>query len=394
PGQAGSGSRLVDYFPDETLVVLEDQDLVRAAYEHEGRRSGAPFMEFDALQTLLALFPILELNGLSGPGDGDIDFGSLPQPPFNSSIRTLHASLVDLQQRGIRTVVCCDGPSEVARLKDLLNSAGFFAEAGPQAPEDFIPVSVDYHHHALQAGFVYPDGGFALYTEHQIFNRVKRRGRRRAERIRGFTERDLQQLRRGDYVVHEDFGIGQFVGLHRIRVGKYEQEVVRVQYGGRDVLYVNLNYINRLQKYSSKEGHLPKLNTLGSPEWDRLKNRTKQKVKDIARDLIQLYARRKQSTGHAFTPDTPWQKELEASFQYEDTFDQAKATLDVKRDMESPTPMDRLICGDVGFGKTEVAVRAAFKAVMDGKQVAVLVPTTILVMQHLNTFLDRTARYG
>jgi transcription-repair coupling factor (superfamily II helicase) len=210
----------------------------------------------------------------------------------------------------------------------------------------------------------------------------------------GISEKELAQLRKGDFVVHEDFGIGRFAGLQRIRVGSAEQEVVKVLYAEHDTLYVNLNYINRLQKYSSKEGHVPRLSRLGSPEWDRLKLRTKNRVKDIARDLIRLYAERKQSTGTSFSPDTPWQKELEASFQYEDTFDQARATLEVKQDMESPVPMDRLICGDVGFGKTEVAVRAAFKAVMDGRQVAVLVPTTILAMQHFNTFVDRIARYG
>jgi len=218
--------------------------------------------------------------------------------------------------------------------------------------------------------------------------------KRRAPKFRGISDRELQQLRRGDYVVHADFGIGQFSGLSRIRVGAAEQEVVRVGYAEKDTLYVNLNYINKLQKYSSKDGHVPKVHRLGSGEWEKLKARTKKRVKDIARDLIRLYARRKHLEGIAFPADTPWQKELEASFAYEDTFDQAKATVDVKNDMESTSPMDRLICGDVGFGKTEVAVRAAFKAVMAGKQMAVLVPTTILAIQHLNTFRDRMERYG
>jgi transcription-repair coupling factor (superfamily II helicase) len=201
-------------------------------------------------------------------------------------------------------------------------------------------------------------------------------------------------LHRGDYVVHQDFGIGRYEGMKRISVGGAEQEVVKILYDARDTLFVNLNYVGKLQKYSSREGHTPALSRLGSAEWEKLKNRAKKKVKDIARELITLYARRKQSAGFAFSPDSPWQKELEASFMYEDTFDQAKATLDVKKDMEQPHPMDRLICGDVGFGKTEVAVRAAFKAVLDGRQAAVLVPTTILAMQHFNTFRDRLARYG
>jgi len=233
-----------------------------------------------------------------------------------------------------------------------------------------------------------------MYTEHQIFGRLKRRGGRRQPKFKGFTERELQRLVRGDYVVHKDYGIGKFDGLKRIRVGGAEQEVVKILYDANDVLYVNLNYVNKLQKYSSKEGHIPSLTRLGSSEWEKLKLRAKKRVKDIARDLITLYARRKQAEGFPFSQDTPWQQELEASFIYEDTRDQAKATIEVKRDMETPHPMDRLICGDVGFGKTEVAVRASFKAVLDGKQVAVLVPTTILATQHFGTFQDRLARYG
>jgi transcription-repair coupling factor (superfamily II helicase) len=233
-----------------------------------------------------------------------------------------------------------------------------------------------------------------MYTEHQVFGRLKRRGGRRQPKFKGFTERELQRLVRGDYVVHKDYGIGKFDGLKRIRVGGAEQEVVKILYDANDVLYVNLNYVNKLQKYSSKEGHIPSLTRLGSSEWEKLKLRAKKRVKDIARDLITLYARRKRAEGFPFSQDTPWQQELEASFIYEDTRDQAKATIEVKRDMETPHPMDRLICGDVGFGKTEVAVRASFKAVLDGKQVAVLVPTTILATQHFGTFQDRLARYG
>ncbi|MBF8248734.1 MAG: transcription-repair coupling factor, partial [Bacteroidetes bacterium] len=203
-----------------------------------------------------------------------------------------------------------------------------------------------------------------------------------------------KQLKRGDYVVHVDYGIGKFAGLQKLRVRNVEQEVMKVMYAENDILYVNLNYVNRVQKYSSKEGHVPSLTRLGGPDWERLKSRVRKKIKEIARDLIRLYARRKHEQGFAFSPDTPWQKEMEASFTYEDTPDQSKTTLEVKVDMESPAPMDRLVCGDVGFGKTEIAVRAAFKAVMDGKQVAILVPTTILAQQHYQTFLDRLGRYA
>ena len=194
--------------------------------------------------------------------------------------------------------------------------------------------------------------------------------------------------------MHQDYGIGRFAGLQKIKVRSVETEVMKLVYEENDVLYVHLNFIDRVQKYSSQEGHTPKLSKLGGSDWDRLKSRARKKIKDIARDLIKLYARRKHEQGFTFASDTHWQKEMEASFLYEDTPDQAKSTLDVKQDMEQPSPMDRLICGDVGFGKTEIAVRAAFKAVMNGKQVAVLVPTTILAHQHFHTFLDRIGRYS
>ncbi len=204
----------------------------------------------------------------------------------------------------------------------------------------------------------------------------------------------MQSLKRGDYVVHIDHGIGRFDGLYKLKVANTQQEVIRVVYADKDILYVNLNTIHRIQKYSSKEGHIPAINRLGSGDWEKVKARTKRRVKDIARELILLYAKRKASRGFAFSTDTHWQKELEASFIYDDTPDQAEATRAVKTDMELPIPMDRLVCGDVGFGKTEVAVRAAFKAVMDGKQTAVLVPTTILAEQHFQTFRDRLGRYS
>ncbi len=232
-----------------------------------------------------------------------------------------------------------------------------------------------------------------FFTEHEIFNRIKARAERKQKRFKGISAKELHALHKGDYVTHIDHGIGKFLGLEKINVGGAEQEVAKLEYAERGMLFVNLNYIRRIQKYSSAEGHEPKLNKLGSPDWEKLKTRTKKKIKDIARDLIKLYAKRKMEPGFAFQPDTHWQKEMQASFMYEDTPDQARTTLDVKADMESPHPMDRLVCGDVGFGKTEIAVRAAFKAVMNGKQAAVLVPTTILAQQHFNTFADRLGRY-
>jgi transcription-repair coupling factor (superfamily II helicase) len=288
---------------------------------------------------------------------------------------------------GVETSVSLDAKASYS--DQFLSSSGAVESHSKPLTVDYQLLTESIHH-----GFVFPAARLAVYTEHEIFGRGRRRGDSRKRRFKGFSLRELQALRRGDYVVHTDFGIGKFDRLEKIKVGNIEQEVMKLLYAENDVLYVNINHLNRVEKYSSKEGHVPKLNRLGSGEWERLKDRAKRRIKDIARDLIALYAARKKEAGIAFSPDSHWQKELEASFIYEDTPDQARATLDVKRDMEEQSPMDRLICGDVGFGKTEVAVRAAFKAVMDGKQVALLVPTTILALQHHSTFIDRLTKYS
>jgi len=392
---AGQAS-LLDYLQQDAVVIVDEPDLVRAEMDgHAHERAGWHF-DRERVEELLALFARVQFHSLAPPVVEYIQFGATHQPAFNGSIAICRRNLAQMQRRGVGITITCDTQSELTRIKELLATAapaaGEETDGEPEAEMDLNAVRFSLD--ALHGGFVFPDASLAVYTEHQIFNRLKRRGRKRAPRFRGFSEKELQQLRKGDYVVHQDYGIGRFGGLKKIKVRNAEQEVVSILYEENDTLYVNLNYVNKLQKYSSKEGHVPKLTRLGSPEWDRLKNRVKKRVKDIARDLILLYARRKHLSGFAFKPDTPWQKELEASFMYEDTFDQAKTTQEVKQDMEEPHPMDRLVCGDVGFGKTEVAVRAAFKAVMDGKQTAVLVPTTILAMQHCNTFVDRTARYG
>jgi len=385
---AGGTASILDYLRADATVVLDEPAIVRREIARlaEGRRPP------ELIDELLRLFRRVALEAIPADRARAIDFGARHQAAFNGSIATLRADIASLQREGYAVYCTSDTNGELARLKDLLMTLPLESPAGTAPPVDVgaIHFSLD----AVHGGFVLPAARFALYAEHQIFNRLKRRGRRRTPKFRGFTERDLQMLRRGDFVVHQDFGIGRYDGMKRISVGGAEQEVVTILYEGKDTLFVNLNFVGKLQKYSSREGHVPALSRLGSGDWDRLKNRAKKKVKDIARELIALYARRKGSAGFAFSPDSPWQKELEASFMYEDTFDQAKATLDVKKDMEEPHPMDRLICGDVGFGKTEVAVRAAFKAVLDGKQAAVLVPTTILAMQHFNTFRDRLARYG
>ncbi len=392
---AGQAS-LLDYLQPDALLVVDEPDLVRAELDAHAQEDPGQQFDTQRVEELLALFARVQFHSLAAPAPGFIQFGATHQPAFNGSIAIFRRDLAQLQQRGFTITVTCDTQSELTRIKELLATPSPAAagndDGEPEAALD--PGTLRFSLDALHAGFVFPEASLAIYTEHQVFNRLKRRGRKRAARFKGFSEKELQQLRKGDYVVHQDYGIGRFGGLKKIKVRNAEQEVVSVLYEENDTLYVNLNYVNKLQKYSSKEGHVPKLTRLGSAEWDRLKSRVKKRVKDIARELIQLYARRKLLPGFAFKPDTPWQKELEASFMYEDTFDQARTTQEVKHDMEEPHPMDRLVCGDVGFGKTEVAVRAAFKAVMDGRQAAVLVPTTILAMQHFNTFVDRTSRYG
>jgi transcription-repair coupling factor (superfamily II helicase) len=389
-GEGGGTASLLDYADPGALLVVEEPELVRALIEEH--QAGDELLSWTAVDELLALFPRIVLEGLAAADPAVFHCGARAQPSFNGSVAALRRDLRALQAEGYTITITCDSTSELARLKELL--AGIPDAGGAEETAAVDVASIHFSLDAFHGGFVLPAPRIALYTEHQIFNRVKRRGRRRAARFKGLTDRDLQRLVRGDFVVHQDFGIGRYDGMKRINVGGAAQEVVKILYDANDTLFVNLNYVTKLQKYSSREGHVPALTRLGSADWERLKARAKKKVKDIARDLIGLYARRKRAEGFASAPDTPWQKELEASFMYEDTFDQAKATLDVKKDMESPHPMDRLICGDVGFGKTEVAVRAAFKAVLDGRQVAVLVPTTILAMQHFNTFRDRLARYG
>jgi len=228
------------------------------------------------------------------------------------------------------------------------------------------------------------------YTDHQIFQRYhKYKVKQAYSKGKALTIRMLRELQPGDYVTHIDHGVGLYSGLQKIDVNGNMQEAIRILYKDSDVLYVNINSLHKISKYTGKEGTVPRVNKLGSDAWTKLKNKTKKQVKDIASDLIKLYAKRKASQGFAHTPDSYMQTELEASFFYEDTPDQSKATVDIKRDMESPAPMDRLICGDVGFGKTELGIRAAFKTVADNKQAAVLVPTTILAFQHYQTFKER-----
>jgi transcription-repair coupling factor (superfamily II helicase) len=310
-----------------------------------------------------------------------LDLEADPQPSFNSDMDLVRERLQENGDRDLDTFLLCDSHGQSSRLRDLLES---------EIDHGWARLVVE----SLHEGFEWPAASLAVYTDHQIFNRYHRPSTKKRKKYSGgMSLRDIKNLTPGDFVVHVDHGIGKFAGLKQITVRDKQQEAVRLNFADDDILYVNVNALHKLNKYTGKEGHSPTLTKLGSGQWEKTKERTKSKVKDIARDLIKLYAKRKASDGYAFSSDTTWQREMEASFEFEDTPDQAEAAEAVKRDMEEPVPMDRLVCGDVGFGKTEVAVRAAFKAVQDGKQVAMLVPTTILAQQHHETFSSRLERF-
>lgn len=310
----------------------------------------------------------------------DFDFENKPQPDFHGNFELLKKDIESHSEQGIKTMICCDNDGQEKRFKELL---------GAPQPHFNYELRVE----SLHEGFVSPELKLAVYTDHQIFNRYHRPKVKKRRYSGGISFKELKDLTIGDYVVHVDYGIGKFAGFKKIQVKKSEQEVVVLRYQEDSLLYVNVSSLHKLQKYSGKEGTAPKITKLGSGEWARKKAQTKKKVKDIARELIQLYAKRKMQKAFAFSGDAGWQTEMEARFEYEETPDQDSAIKAVKEDMESTQPMDRLVCGDVGFGKTEVAVRAAFKAVMDHKQVGVLVPTTILAEQHAKTFLKRMKNF-
>ena len=366
---------LTAYLPAKTLWISNDFGL--ANYKIK-----STITECDTAVLLQAMdeATTIELNQKSTYSTHDlVAFDTLPQPTFNKNFDLL---IDDLQQRtrdGYRIYILADQAKQTDRLKAIFDDK----ESGIA----FVPVD-----HTLHEGFIDHGAKICCYTDHQIFERYHRVTLRSENARRGkaiITLKEINQLQVGDYVVHVDHGIGQFAGLVTTNFNGRPQETIKLTYKGGDTLFVSIHNLHRISKYKGREGSEPTISRLGSGAWERMKERTKDKVKDIARDLIQLYATRKQQKGFAYTPDGYMQHELEASFLYEDTPDQAKATLDIKHDMESPMPMDRLVCGDVGFGKTEVAMRAAFKAATDGKQVAVLVPTTVLALQHYNNFKER-----
>ena len=321
-----------------------------------------------------------------------IHFNISPQPLFHKNFELLTQSLKDYLLQGYKLYILADSEKQTTRLRDIFNSKEIDSEAETTSVADsipFIPVNRTIHE-----GFVDNDLKVCFFTDHQIFDRFHKYSLKSDKARQGkmaLTMKELQEMEPGDFLVHVDFGIGKFAGLVRVPAGESYQEMIRLVYQHNDIVDVSIHSLYKISKYRRADSGdaAPRLSVLGSGAWDRLKEKAKKRIKDIARDLIKLYAKRRHEKGYSFSPDSYMQHELEASFLYEDTPDQLKATQDLKQDMESSRPMDRLVCGDVGFGKTEVAVRAAFKAATDGKQVAVLVPTTVLAFQHYQTFKKR-----
>ena len=308
-----------------------------------------------------------------------VTFETSPQPLFHKNFELVEQSLADLIGRGYQLYILTDSAKQAERLKTI------FEERGDDIPFEAVD-------RTIHGGFTDATMRVACFTDHQVFDRFHKYNLRSDKARSGkmaISLKELSQFEPGDYVVHIDHGVGRFAGLVRMPNGNSTQEVIKLVYSNDDVVFVSIHSLHKISKYKSKEGEAPRINKLGTGAWEKLKERTKTKIKDIARDLIKLYSQRTQEKGFAYSPDSFLQHELEASFLYEDTPDQMKATIDIKADMERERPMDRLVCGDVGFGKTEVAVRAAFKAACDNKQVAVLVPTTVLAYQHWRTFSER-----
>lgn len=389
----GTKESIIAYMPKDTVMVLEDAEFIVDEIDHFFQKSQELF---DRIGDNLAGTPEQHYltsteweNAISGHGtitlgsfnrcvslDGSFSFNTAPHPSFNGSFKLLREFIQDESKNNSFTLILTDHENQKERFEELLGD-----------PAD------DFRYHIiiqnLHEGFLLPEYNLALLTDHQIFNRYHRPKIKRKRVRGGFSFKELKDLNIGDFVVHVDYGIGQFAGFKKIEVRNSIQEAAVLRYKDDSILYVNITSLHKLQKYSGKEGIQPRITKLGSGEWARKKAATRSKVKDIAKDLIELYAKRKARQAFSFDPDNSWQTEMEARFEYEETPDQLHAIKSVKSDMESSQPMDRLVCGDVGFGKTEVAVRAAFKAVMNQKQAAILVPTTILADQHFKTFTNR-----
>lgn len=391
----GTGTFL-EFIGKQTTVWLASNDLVKAALEKDYEKAvkvydslpkntikhslpSELYMHPSDWKEQLPVHSIVEFGPEYAFKTSEvITFEVLHQPTFNKDFDLLKDDLIARKKAGAENLIFSNQPKQIERLYQIFEDIG--------AEVEFEPMNI-----ALHEGFILPSLKLVCYTDHQIFERYHRfklkEGFRQAKQA--LTLKEIYNLQKGDYVTHIDHGVGQFSGLQTIDVNGKPQEAIRLVYRDGDVLYVSIHSLHRISKFTGKDGAAPKMNKLGTQAWATLKQKTKKRIKELAFDLIQLYAKRKSQPGFAFSPDTYLQNELEASFMYEDTPDQLKATQAVKEDMEKDTPMDRLVCGDVGFGKTEVAMRAAFKAVADSKQVAVLVPTTILSHQHARSFKER-----
>lgn len=361
--ECSDGESVVSLFGKDTTVWLDSSDMY----------SGGELL--GELKKFTAVFID---TPVSYEGDDIIKFSISPQPSFNKNFEILTEDIRNKIENGYKVWIYGEKPSQLEKIKSVISQNG-----------GLVPEFVSGK--KIHKGFVDKENKVCIYSDHEIFDRFQRVSiRKSVEKTEQLTINDLNSFNIGDYVVHIDHGVGIFGGLVRLRddYGRLK-EVVKITYKDGDVVFVNVHALHKISRFRSKEGEIPRINKLGSKTWSALKSTAKSKVKDIAKNLIELYAKRRNSQGFAFSPDTYLQDELETSFMYEDTPDQEKATIAVKRDMEDSCPMDRLVCGDVGFGKTEVAIRAAFKAAVDSKQVAVLVPTTILALQHYNTFRQR-----
>jgi transcription-repair coupling factor (superfamily II helicase) len=367
---------------EQGRLIIEEANTVRdrlAPHISQLPRSDKYYQSYESLNNSFTNHSVVELAPFRGAREDVIDFDCKPHPAFGSRIDILGQHLSEYDTIGMQYLIATDNPAQAERLTEILH------ERVPQLKVGVVE-AVDVKH-----GFISSSGGFAILTDHEIFSRYHRRIHRKKFK-EGVAITDYAALNKFDYVVHTDYGIARYLGLETILVDNRHRDCLLLQYAGTDKLFVPIEEFNRVGKYAGKDS-IPELTVLGTNAWDKLKEKTKKAIAEMAQDLIRLYAERKKSLGYSFGDDSVWMKQLEASFPYDETVDQLKAIQDVKRDMKDDRSMDRLICGDVGFGKTEVAIRAAFKAIESGKQVAVLVPTTVLAQQHFQTFTTRLADF-
>lgn len=393
-----------DFINEQTVVYAKDLEYTFSAIESSLEKVNEKYGDTIAIEEEQTIRKVKELFDSSDEfksyiekhtivefgtkpyfeSDLTLKFDIKPQPHFNKNFNLLLENLYTNQKKGFVNLLFSDSAKQSERLYSIFNDL--------PRPEAFKGLELKFNTilTALHQGFIDNELKLVFYTDHQIFDRYHRfRLKKNYSKSESITLKELYSLKPGDFITHIDHGVGRFAGLETLDVNGKPQEAIRLVYRDNDILYVSIHSLHRVARFTSKDGTAPSLNKLGSTAWATLKQKTKKKVKDIAKDLIALYAKRKAQQGFGFSKDSYMQTELEASFMYEDTPDQVKSTRDVKRDMEKDYPMDRLICGDVGFGKTEIAIRAAFKAACDGKQVAILVPTTILALQHYRTFKER-----